>query len=571
MANQARKPIPYGLASYKRIREENCYYLDKTNYIPLLEETGKFLFFIRPRRFGKSSLLTVLESYYDINRQEQFEFLFKGTYIYDQPTSEKNSYLILKLNFSQIDPHLDKVEASFEEYLEETVLLFGQKYRQFLGDDYFEMMRLKKTVYGKVRFLLNYVGRIDHKIYILIDEYDNFANTILTTAGQVAYQKLTHGAGFFRFFFNVLKGAADSMDSGVGRMFITGVSPVTMDDVTSGFNIGQQISLHPQFNQLLGFAETDVMTMLEYYGLETTDLLPVMRSWYDNYRFAAETEQTMFNTDMVLYFVKNYLRQNALPEEMIDQNVRIDYGKLRHLIVLDRRLNGNFSQLLSILSGQSRSPVRVVQSFPVERLTKPDNFISLLFYFGLLSYTETGELQIPNETVRQLMYSYIREGYQDVFNVDLWRLAELVYRMAYHGEWQAVFQFLASAVQQQTAIRDYLYGEKVIQTFLLAYLSVTDYYIIHTEAEFGKGFVDLYMEPFFGKHADVAYSYLIELKYLSRAETTDQALTEALAEAKTQLQQYATDSRIVKRSLGSQLIKVALIFSGWELCEFTNV
>jgi len=165
------------------------------------------------------------------------------------------------------------------------------------------------------------------------------------------------------------------------------------------------------------------------------------------------------------------------------------------------------------------------------------------------------------------MYSYIREGYEDVdiFNVDLWHLAELVQRVAYQGEWRPIFQFLADEIGQQTAIRDYLSGEKVIQTFLLAYLSVTDYYIIQTEAEFGKGFVDLYLAPFFAKHANVAYSYLIELKYLSRHETTDEKLKEALTKAQAQLKRYATDSQIIKRSQGSQLINVALIFSGWEL------
>lgn len=561
------KPIPYGLASYRRIRQENYYYLDKTNYLPLLEATGKFLFFIRPRRFGKSSWLTVLESYYDISRQDEFDFLFKGTYIYDQPTAEKNSYLILKFNFSQIAPQTDKVAASFEEYIDETFFFFGQKYRQFLDDDYFDMMRHKQSSHGKLRFLLNYIGRTGYKIYILIDEYDNFANTILTTAGQTAYQELTHGGGFFRFFFNVLKGAADHLDTGVGRMFITGVSPVTMDDVTSGFNIGQHISLHQEFNELLGFTQQDVRTMLEYYALEPDQLLPIMQAWYDHYRFSSETEQTVFNTDMVLYFIKNYLRRDELPEEMIDQNVRIDYGKLRHLMVLDKRLNGNFSYMMTIIANQVTSPVRVVQTFPVEWLTKPANFISLLFYFGLLSYTQTGELQIPNETVRQLMYSYIREGYQDVdvFNVDMWRLAALMQRMAYHGEWPAVLQFLADEVQKQTAIRDYLTGEKVVQTFLLAYLSVTDYYIIRTEEELGKGFVDLYLEPFWGKYADLSYSYLIELKYLTRNEFTPEKMTAALTTAKAQLQQYATDARIIKRSRNSQVVKVALIFSGWEL------
>jgi len=252
---------------------------------------------------------------------------------------------------------------------------------------------------------------------------------------------------------------------------------------------------------------------------------------------------------------------------MIDQNVKIDYGKLRHLVVLDRRLNGNFSRLTEIINTGGTGPIRVAQSFPVEYLLKPLNFVSLLFYFGLLSYTSKGDLRIPNETVRQLMYSYMRDAYDDVnvFNVDLWRLAQLVQAMAYQGEWQAVFEFLAVEVDKQTSIRDYLTGEKVIQTFLLAYLSVTDYFIIRTEAEFGKGFADLYIEPFWAKYADVKYSYLIELKYLTRSEFTAEKMKSSLTEAQTQLHQYASDARIIKRSRHSQLIKVALLFSGWEL------
>ncbi|MDM8527238.1 AAA family ATPase [Anaerolineales bacterium HSG24] len=568
------KPIPYGLAGYKRIREKNCYYIDKTRYIPQLEATGEFLFFIRPRRFGKSSWLTVLESYYDISRSDQFDFFFKGTDIYERPTSEKNVYLILKFNFSAVNPQLDKVEESFEEYTDKCFHFFGLKYRDWLDDDYFTMMERQKSSHGKLGFLLDYIGLKGHSVYVLIDEYDNFANTILTTAGQTAYQELTRGAGFFRFFFNVLKSAVDQVDSGISRMFITGVSPVTMDDVTSGFNIGKNISLHPNFNELLGFTEFDVIELLRYYqeysNLVIDDFdktLSVMKAWYDNYRFSNRVETKLFNTDMVLYFVDNLLELGTYPDDMIDQNVKIDYGKLRHLVVLDKRLNGNFSHIAEIIKTQGTQATRVVSSFPVEDLIKPENFISLLFYFGLLSYSESNRLTIPNQTIKQLMYSYLRRGYQDVdvFNVDIWRLSNLVQDMAYHGEWRPVFEFLADEVKKQTSIRDYLTGEKVIQTFLLAYLSVTDYFIIRTEEELGKGFVDLYMEPFLAKYDNLQYSYLIELKYLTRTEFTEEDLKEKLKEAKTQLNQYATDTRIIKRSGGGQIIKVALAFSGWEL------
>jgi hypothetical protein len=572
------KQIPYGKSSYKDIRQKNAYYVDKTKYIPQLESAGDFLFMIRPRRFGKSSFLSVLESYYDIARQDEFETLFANTYIHAHPTEEKNAYLILKFNFSQVNPDIDEVKESFSSHIRSCFFFFGKKYRSWLDDDYFEMMDSYKEPHDKLEFALNYIAYKGLKVYILIDEYDNFTNTILTTAGRASYHELTHGAGFFRFFFSVFKGAVDQVDTGISRMYITGVSPVTMDDVTSGFNIGQNISLDPTFNEMLGLTEPDVIEMLSYYrdnGMALPDLgatLDIMRVWYDNYRFSEEVTNHLFNTDMVLYFIKNLLKLGKYPKKMVDPNVKIDYRKLRHLVVLDRQLNGNFSYLTEIIEKEHiRADVEI--SFPVEQLTKPENFISLLYYFGFLSYTENNELRIPNRTMQKMMYSFLREGYEDVdvFSIDLWHFANLIWEMAYQGEWQAVFQFLAKQVEKQTSIRDYLTGEKVIQTFLLAYLNVTDYYITRTEEEMGKGFVDLYLEPFFPKYDDIKNGYLIELKYIKRTEFTEELLQAKIKEAKNQLQQYATDPRVVQSSKGVNLLSVMLVFCGWELVHYEEV
>jgi len=564
------KKIPYGISSYKTIRQKNYYYVDKTRYIPQFEETGNFLFLIRPRRFGKSSLLTVLESYYDIVRKDEYGFLFDGTFIKDHPTPEKNSHLILKFNFSQVSPDPDEVESSFHGHARNCFFFFGKKYREFLDDDYFKMMEEHQKAHQKLEFLLNYLGSKGLKVYVLIDEYDNFTNTVLSTAGKEKYHELTQGSGFFRFFFNILKGAGDQVDSGISRMFITGVSPVTMDDVTSGFNIGSSISLLPEFNELLGFTKKDINELLNYYALtaaESDKVIRLMEEWYDNYRFSHRAETALFNTDMVLYFMCHFLRSRRPPDNMIDQNVRIDYGKLRHLIVLDRKLNGNFRCLSEIIGTEGTGNERIAESFPVERLYKQSNFISLLFYFGLLSYTESGELRIPNRTVKQLMYEYIREGYEDtdVFNPNLMLFASLIRDMAYKGQWEPVFRFLAHEVEKQTSVRDYLSGEKVIQTFLLAYLNVSDYFITRSEAEMGKGFADLYLEPFLSKYPDVNYAYLIEVKYMTRSEFSEEKMKELLDEAKLQLIKYSSDEGIIRRTGGAALKSLVLVFSGWEL------
>jgi len=550
--------------------------VDKTQYIPQLESAGAFLFLIRPRRFGKSSLLTMLECYYDIARPEEFDTLFTDTYIQAHPTPEKNAHLILKFNFSKVNPEMDKVEDSFNGHVRNCFFVFAEKYKAFLDDSYFKMMDSHQEAYQKLEFLFNYVGAKGLKVYVLIDEYDNFTNTILSTIGQPHYHNLTHGTGFFRFFFSILKGSVDEVDSGISRMFITGVSPVTMDDVTSGFNIGFNISLAPTFNEVLGLSQPNVIEMLTYYrdnGFtlpDLNDLLALMKVWYGHYRFSKSVSSHLFNTDMVLYFLKKFQELGTIPDEMIDPNVKVDYGKLRHLVVLDRRLNGNFSRLKAIIE-TGKIVAEIVPSFPVEDLIKPNNFISLLYYFGLLTYQTEEELIIPNRTVQKLMYGYLRDGYEDVdvFSIDLWHFANLVRNMAYFGEWQPVFQFLAEEVEKQTSIRDYLSGEKVIQTFLLAYLNVTDYYLTRTEEEMGKGFVDLYLEPFFAKYEKVKYGYLIELKYITRSQFTSELLQEKIEEAKNQLQQYATDPRVISGNRGVNLISVMLIFSGWELvhCE----
>ncbi len=568
----ARKKIPYGISSYKTIRMQNCYYVDKTRFIPELEKAGDFLFLLRPRRFGKSSLLTVLESYYDITAKDEFEFLFKDTFVGKNPTPEKNSYLILKFNFSQVNPDPAKIEESFRGHVRNRFYFFGEKYARYLDDGYFRMMESHGEAHQKLEFLLGYLGSKGLKAYVLIDEYDNFANTVLTTSGQDNYRKLTHGAGFLRFFFNVLKGGADQADSGLGRMFITGVSPVTMDDVTSGFNIGRNVSLFPEFNELLGFTESDVSGLFEYYGVNQKPsgpekLLDLAKEWYDGYLFSGEAVEAVFNTDMVWYFVKRFRESEVLPEKMIDQNVRIDYGKLRHLIVLDRRLNGNFGYLSEIVQKQEIGPARIAESFPVEKLLKPSNFISLLFYFGLLSHTRSGRLRIPNRTVKKLMYGYLVEGYEDVdvFKLDLWRFAGLVRAMAFDGDWEPVFRFVAAEVEKQTSVRDYLSGEKVIQTFLLAYLNITDYFVTRAEEEMGKGFADLYLEPFAAAYPDARFGYLIELKYIKRGEYTEEALLRQLETAGRQLAKYAGDPRVAERIAGGNLKCVALVFSGWEL------
>ncbi|MEM7538209.1 MAG: AAA family ATPase [Chloroflexota bacterium] len=582
MSNEPIKRIAYGTGDIRRMRVKNGYYVDKTHYIPLFEDAPDYLFMIRPRRMGKTLWLTTLQRYYDINLADDFEWLFGHTYIGQNPTPEANSYLVVTLNFANVNPALDKIEQSFEDNGRNEIKDFVRRYTDFFDETQQEDIFAGNNLTDCLQRIFYNANRNRLKVYLLIDEYDNFANNVLVAEGEAAYHSLTHDDGFFRFFFNLLKGATAGQISGLTRLFITGVSPVTMDDVTSGFNIGDNISLARPFNELVGFTEEDVRQVCTYYHdagllpLDVDDCLDLMHLWYDNYRFSQRAKTHVFNSDMVLYFIHQVIRDQDMPLDLIDDNVRIDYGKLRHLMPIDQKLNGNFSVLRSILETDEIGS-QIASSFPLSRLLHRVNFISLLYYFGLLTFSDDSggfpRLQIPNLTIQHLMYGYIRDAYHDVdvFRVDVYTFSMLLERMASHGEWEPVFQFLSDEIQKQTAVRDYLSAEKMIQGFLLAYLNICDYFLIWSEKDMNSGFVDLYLEPFTARYPGAKYAYLIELEYITRSNFSQTELKKKIAEATKQLNQYANDARIQAVASKLPVKKVMLVYNGWELVHQAEV
>ncbi|HLP60964.1 MAG TPA: AAA family ATPase [Candidatus Deferrimicrobium sp.] len=460
MNSNTIKKIPYGMSDYALIRRDNYYYVDKTPLLKLLEDSGRYMFLIRPRRFGKSLSIAIIESYYDVHYKNRFEELFKGTWIYDHPTGERCQYLLLALNFSTVDPELDKIETSFLNHVKINAVAFVQRYRDFLSqykefDFYVQAVKDSRSASDVLSSLLSLCKEAGQKLYLVIDEYDNFANTILSTKGKDAYHQLTHGAGFFRSFFNVLKSGTTRTDSPITRSFITGVSPITMDDVTSGYNIGKNVSLEPAFSRALGFTRDDVGEMIEYYRAKgmilhpTEYLLDIITQWYGNYRFSSKDDLTLFNPDMVLYFLDNYMPQKELPQDLIDKNVSIDYGKLKYLILIDqaqgKTTNGNFSMLKRIMEAGGTS-ANIVKGFPLEELLDMENFTSLLFYLGLLTIKGTDRnklrLEIPNETIKRLYYDYIKGAYREtgIFALNLSTYADLMTDMAYDGKWEPLLR-----------------------------------------------------------------------------------------------------------------------------------
>ena len=580
----AHPRIPYGEADIRRIRLKGWLYVDKTRFLHRLEEES-YVFLIRPRRFGKSLWVSVLENYYDRSRADEWGAVFDGTDIGREPTDDRSRYVILRFNFSAFDDTLETLRERFETYCAMVIRRALERNADLFPDAAVRRILAPADAEGRLGELFAWAGDHGIPVYCLIDEYDNFANTVLAHHGREAYESFTHGGGFYRNFFATLKAGAGESGGGLERLFITGVSPITMDDVTSGFNIGKNVSLSPGFNDLLGFTEAEVRGLVATYrdgGALNQDVdtaMDVMREWYDGYRFTEEAEGAVYNTDMVLYYLKDAISTGRVPRRLIDVNVRIDYGKLRHLLVTSReagaKLNGNFD-LLRHVAGEGGADADVNLSFPLEALVEPDNVLSLLYYFGLLSIRGAANgrtrLGIPNQTVRRLMYGYLRDGYRDVevFSVSHYRFSGLVVDMACRGAWRPALEHLAEAIGAQTGIRDYLNGEKVVQAFLAAYFSLVDHFLIHSERELGKGYADLHLEPFLARYPEVRYGYVIEVKYLKRGEAADESVVASrLEEARTQLRGYLADPGLRGRQPGVRHVGLAVVFHGWELaaCE----
>ena len=580
----AHPHIPYGQSDFRRIRLRKWLYVDKTRFLRRLEQED-YVFLIRPRRFGKSLWVSVLENYYDRWWGHEFDAVFAGTDIGRHPTEERHRYVVLRFDFSMVSDKLETLEQRFESHCHTELRGTLRRHPDLFPEAALREILAPPSITGKLGELFRYVGDHGIPLYVLIDEYDNFANTVLAHHGAEAYHDFTHGGGFFRNFFATLKGGTARSGGGIDRLFITGVSPVTMDDVTSGFNIGTNISLEPDFNEMVGFTEAEVRRLVETYrdrGVFDQDVdaaMALMGEWYNGYRFSEEAETDLYSSDMVLYYLKHSIPNRRVPRYLIDTNVRIDYGKLRHLLVVGRQLNGNFDLLREVIGEGRKDLPRIQPSFPLKQLTDRQNFLSLMHYFGLLSIRGVvdgmSRLAIPNQTVKQLMYGYLRDGYRDVevFRVDLYRFEQLMARMANQGEWRPALEFLGEAIARQTGIRDYIAGEKVVQGFLAAYLSVTDFYVFRSEAELGQttsrpGHADIALEPLLARFPHLRIGYLIELKYLPRRESADEAgVTAAVGEATAQLRRYLADERLARQFPGVRFVGLAVVFHGWELAH----
>lgn len=578
------KRIPYGVSDFMDIIQRNQYYVDKTMYLPMLEDEADALFFIRPRRFGKSLFISMMQAYYDIGMRDRFQELFGNLWIGSHPTEYQGQFQILYLDFSKIGGDITELKENFNTYCNDCIDNFIEKYQEYYPERVVEKVLKAETAARK----LNLIGIASEKekspLYLIVDEYDNFTNVVLNEHGEKVYRALTHASGFYREIFKVFKGM-------FSRIFMTGVSPVTLDDLTSGFNIGWHISTKPSFNQMLGFSTEDVREMIEYYktsgkiqaDYDTDTIIGNIKPWYDNYCFSADallTQSKVFNCDMVLYYIRNYMENGKSPAQMIDPNTKTDYNKMKKLLQLDK-LDGNRKGILYQIAEEGEIVSTLATSFPASALTDPNIFISLLFYYGMLTIKGTrGDKMIfciPNNNVRKQYYEYLLEQYEEKSPLNTSKLTDYYYDMAYDGKWREGLLFMADAYAKASSVRDSIEGERNLQGFFMAYLNLNNYYYTAPELELNHGYCDFFLLPDL-THYETKHSYIIELKMLPKkvfnAVADNGKMTNAeeqWEQAVVQINRYAAAPRVEALRQGTQLHKVIMQFEGWELKRMEEI
>lgn len=577
------KRIPYGVSDFVDIIKRNQYYVDKTMYIPKLEEEADSLFFIRPRRFGKSLLLSMMCAYYDINQSDRFEELFGKLWIGSHPTPYRGKFQVLFLDFSKIGGDIKDLKENFNNYCNIRLDNFIERYKRAYRPEIVEKIKSASTVVDKLNMIDTEAKDANMQLYLIIDEYDNFTNVVLNEHGEKVYWALTHAKGFYREIFKMFKGMFT-------RIFMTGVSPVTLDDLTSGFNIGWHISTKPAFNQMLGFSTEDVCEMFEYFksagkvrpDCDVESVIAEMKPWYDNYCFsedALRTQSRVFNCDMVLYYLRNYMETGESPRQMIDPNTKTDYNKMKKLLQLDK-LDGNRKGVIYEIAEQGEIISNLETTFPAETLTNPKMFVSLLFYYGMLTIKGTHGsrlmLGIPNNNVRKQYYEYLLEQYEEKASLDTNQLEDYFYDMAYDGKWHDALQFLADSYAKVSSVRDGIEAERNIQGFFMAYLNLNAYYMTAPELELNHGYCDFFLLPDLTHYAS-KHCYILELKLIPKKEkgmsqeTYEAAIQQQWNAAEVQIKHYAEAPRVEALRQGTQLHKIIMQFNGWKLFRMDEV
>ena len=530
------KKLPYGISDYERLIENDYYYIDKTMYIEKLENLPEpYIIFLRPRKFGKTLFTSTLENYYDILKSDKFDRLFADTYIGKNPTKLKNSYCILKFNFSGIDTsNEDATINGFRREIASSVKEFVEKYNL----DFF--VNFEDDAENILDNLIKAfkIQKSDNKIYVIIDEYDHFANELLGFHTN-QFKDLVSKNGKVRKWYEILKKGTESV---IDRIFITGVAPITLDSLTSGFNISSDKTQNRDFNTMMGFTQSELIELMDNLGIsneEKDTLLPIMKENYDGYLFSTKAQDKIYNSNMCLYFLKEYINYREVPDQLIDVNIASDYTKL-----------GN---MLDLCQGEEREKIiektvygegilnEITAKFnPAIEFTEKD-LVSMLFYLGYLTIVgekfETPELKVPNRVMKEIYSDYFIHILSINANLQLSTntYTDIMQEIALEGKIEKIVELLQNYLQNLSN-RDYMnFDEKYVKLIFYCIAMNLKIYRIKSEMEVQRKYPDILLIP---KDASKEYkSVMIEFKYLKKGE--ENKLLEKQLEARKQIEEYA--------------------------------
>ncbi len=555
------KKIPYGISDYNTIVEEDYLYVDKTRYIEILESLGEpYIFLLRPRRFGKSLFISILDYYYNVNYKDEFEKLFGNTYIGKNQTAKKNQYHILKFDFSGINT--SSKELLIEGFTEKVLIGiedFEKKYNLKLE---YKKEGMPSVIFG--RFLNQVKEKINSPIYVLIDEYDHFANELLGFQVDL-FEETVSRNGFVRKWYEILKTGTGS--GLVQRIFATGVTPVTLDGLTSGFNISKNKTRDMRFNESLGFTEDEVRWVMKETLGDNIDIekqMPVLRKNYNGYLFNEDAKNRVFNSDMMLYYASEYSETNRPPKQLVDTNVASDYKKIANLFNLKNKQQ-NFEVLAEIIEGKPQKTL-ITPEFSLEKGFSKDDFNSLLFYLGFLTIDKprlnSVDLVVPNYVVKELYFDFFGEVIKNnaQYDIDVSHIRDAIESIAVDGDFKEFIKIVSTTLNKLSN-RDFIkFDEKYIKIIMATYFMMSRIYYVKSEDEQNRGYVDIALMPRPGVNAP-NYA-IIEVKYIKKEDYSEDILNTKISDARKQIEKYSSSEEFLEID---NLLKMIFVFCNDEV------
>ena len=531
-----RLKMPYGISNYEKIVNDGYYYVDKTMYLEKLENMPETsIMFLRPRKFGKTLFTSVIENYYDKLKANKFETLYGNTYIGKNPTKLKNSYCILRFNFSGIDTSTE--EATIKGFKNEVVSSIEVFKHRYNIDSYVNQEDDAENVLNNL-FKAFYVQKSQEKIYVIIDEYDHFANELLGFNPE-QFRVLVSKNGKVRKWYEILKKGTETV---VDRIFITGVAPITLDSLTSGFNIGTDITQDERFNDMMGFTQNELIAILNSQNIskeEQEKILPIMKENYDGYKFCLEAKNQIYNSNMCLYFLSRYIGLGKIPDDLIDMNIASDYSKIGKMLNLCQGEN-KLEILRKTVQGE---PIvtEIVEKFnPAIEFDETD-MISMLYYLGYLTISgeDLGmpELTIPNKVMKEIYADYFMKlmNQEADFKIDSTLNQEILREIAREGKIDKMVKTLRIYLNNLSN-RDLIkFDEKYIKLIFYCISMTMPIYSVKSEMEVNRNYPDILLVP---RDRTKGYkAIMVEFKYLKKGETAK--LEDKQKEAREQIERYS--------------------------------